>query len=114
MGVKIHLYGNGYATFRCPGCNDLHAISVNVGSWTWDGSLTAPTISPSILERSGHFAKPGDCWCTYNAEHPDEQVSFRCHICHSFIKNGKIEFLNDCTHSLAGKTVDLPDWVDLP
>lgn len=28
-------------------------------------------------------------------------------ICHSFVRNGKIEFLSDCTHELAGKTVEL-------
>lgn len=34
--------------------------------------------------------------------------------CHSFVRDGKIEFLNDSTHSLAGQTVDLPplpDWL---
>jgi hypothetical protein len=29
------------------------------------------------------------------------------HRCHSFITDGKIEFLSDCTHSLAGQTVEL-------
>lgn len=24
--------------------------------------------------------------------------------------DGRIQFLNDCTHALAGQTVDLPDW----
>ncbi len=34
--------------------------------------------------------------------------------CHSFIEKGKIRFLPDCTHSLAGQTVDLPEneWPD--
>jgi hypothetical protein len=31
-------------------------------------------------------------------------------ICHSFVTDGRIQFLNDCTHSLAGQTVDLPDF----
>jgi len=30
-------------------------------------------------------------------------------ICHSFIRDGKIQFLGDCTHALAGQTVDLPE-----
>ena len=29
--------------------------------------------------------------------------------CHSFIKDGQIQFLGDCTHSLAGQTVALPN-----
>jgi len=110
MGVKLSL-NEKWASFRCPGCNETHTVSVNVGRWTWNGSLDAPTFSPSILERSGHYAKPGEpCWCTYNAENPTEPVSFRCHVCHTFVTDGKIQFLGDCTHDLAGKTVELPDW----
>ena len=33
--------------------------------------------------------------------------------CHSFIQNGQWQFLSDCAHALAGKTVPmepLPDW----
>lgn len=29
-------------------------------------------------------------------------------ICHSFITDGSIEYLSDCTHELAGETVPLP------
>jgi hypothetical protein len=29
--------------------------------------------------------------------------------CHSFVRAGMIEFLSDCTHELAGKTVPIPD-----
>jgi hypothetical protein len=32
--------------------------------------------------------------------------------CHSFVTDGKIEFLNDSTHKLAGQTVPLPDMPD--
>ena len=30
--------------------------------------------------------------------------------CHTFVTDGRIQFLGDCTHALAGQTVDLPDW----
>jgi hypothetical protein len=33
-------------------------------------------------------------------------------ICHSFITDGRIQFLGDCTHRLAGQTVPIPDWED--
>lgn len=29
--------------------------------------------------------------------------------CHSFVRDGKIEFLGDCTHEMAGTTIELPD-----
>jgi hypothetical protein len=31
-------------------------------------------------------------------------------VCHSFVVDGRIQFLGDCTHHLAGQTVDLPPW----
>jgi hypothetical protein len=31
-------------------------------------------------------------------------------VCHSFVTDGRIQFLTDCTHAFAGRTVDLPEW----
>jgi hypothetical protein len=31
--------------------------------------------------------------------------------CHSFVRDGCIQFYADSTHALAGQTVELPDWV---
>lgn len=36
--------------------------------------------------------------------------TFPIWVCHSFVRDGKIEFLGDCTHEFAGKTVDLEAW----
>ena len=30
-------------------------------------------------------------------------------VCHLFLRAGRIQFLHDCRHALAGQTVDLPD-----
>jgi len=32
--------------------------------------------------------------------------------CHSFIRDGQIEFCSDSTHELAGKTVRLLEWTE--
>lgn len=75
----------------------MHGVPVKAregtrpGPWAWNGDLTLPTLSPSILCR----------WTHGEAHEP------RC--CHSFVRNGRIEFLSDCTHALAGQTVDLPE-----
>lgn len=112
--------GGSSAGFYCPGCKELHAVNITPGSsplWTYNNNPYSPTFHPSVLVQSGHYAKHYDgkgCWCTYYKEHPEEEDDgFRCVICHSFIRDGKIIFLNDCTHALAGQTVDLPD-IDLP
>ena len=31
-------------------------------------------------------------------------------VCHSFVVDGRIQFLGDCTHELACQTVDIPDF----
>jgi hypothetical protein len=106
------LAGGGVA-FWCPGCDEAH--NVTPGIWAWDGNVERPTFSPSVLVRSGHYIdgkKP--CWCTYNAEHPDDPAVFTCSVCHSFVRDGRIEFLSDCTHRLAGQTVPLPPWPEEP
>jgi hypothetical protein len=36
----------------------------------------------------------------------DERKTF---VCHSFVTDGRIQYLGDCTHAMAGQTVDLPD-----
>jgi hypothetical protein len=89
--------------FRCPGCDDNHQIGV--GAWTFNGDLDRPTFTPSVLvggvqwDADSGFHKPN------HAVAPGESI-----VCHSFITDGRIQFLGDCTHVLAGQTVDLPEW----
>ena len=106
---------HGVHVILCPGCGEKHTIDKR---WTFNGSVDAPTFTPSLLIRSGHYARqfvPGkdSCWCTYNAENPDDPAPFSCGVCHSFITDGRIQFLADCTHKLAGQTVDLPILEDV-
>lgn len=112
--AKILVYSDGMIEYPCPGCEDLHVLNMPglAHHWEWNGDKDCPTFSPSILVRSGHYVPghKGECWCKFNANNPDEKPDFECSICHSFIRNGKIEFLNDCTHELKGKTVKMEDY----
>lgn len=103
--------GNGL-TFWCPGCDTVHVINHGGNGWAWNGNAEKPTFSPSVLVTSGHYSpgERGACWCTYNAEHPDAPAPFKCQRCHSFVRDGQIQFLTDSTHHLAGQTVPLADW----
>ena len=48
--------------------------------------------------------------CKERRENPDEDHRpWFCRVCHTFVTDGRIQFLSDCTHALAGQTVDLPD-----
>ena len=110
-------YGPDMVAFRCPGCKSTHPIRIEpkAGSpaWGFNGNYELPTFTPSVLVRSGHYC-PGhegdQCWCTYNAENPGGEMPFECGVCHSFVTNGQIQFLGDCTHALAGQTVALPKF----
>jgi len=75
--------------FWCPGCGYCHYIDTK--RWIFNKNMEKPTVSPSILI------------------HPGDNTP-RCHI---FITNGQIRYLNDCTHKLAGQTIDMtphPGW----
>ncbi len=111
--------GEGILTYWCQGCEETHQISHGAGRWTWDGNAEAPTFNPSVLVRSGHFAEGFDpakrgCWCTYDAEaiaKGEEPSGFKCRRCHTFIKGGIVQFLDDCSHELRGfhPLPDLPE-----
>jgi len=80
--------------FVCPGCGHGHGLYIShpndVGAqWTWDGNIEKPTVQPSIMSK----------W--------DYGTGKK--VCHMFVREGKIIFLNDCTHELRGKTVDMKD-----
>jgi hypothetical protein len=85
----------------CPGCIEwggtgLHMLPVSGDAtkrpmWTWNGSLSSPTLSPSIMTHNGDDG-----------------------ICHSYLEEGVWRYLDDTTHSLAGQLIpapDLPDFV---
>lgn len=105
MGVlskKLRSAEGGRVLFWCPGCDGAHQITVKDDPnrqgpiWGYNGNPDAPTFTPSVLVR-------------YNgadADKPDGIPS----VCHSFVTDGRIQFLSDCTHHLAGQTVELPDF----
>lgn len=105
--------------FKCPGCHQEHHVNTNVPpnyhwahgyNWGFNGNVDAPTFTPSILIKTGHYVDgKHPCWCDYNKEHPDDPGP-KCSVCHSFVRDGKIQFLNDCTHELAGQTIELEDY----
>ena len=81
----------------CPACNCAHGLRVGTpADWEFNGDFEKLTFSPSLK-----------VW-GYDERRPDQNF-----VCHSFIRDGKIEFLGDCTHALAGQTVDLVDFDSL-
>lgn len=114
LSATLRSLQGGLIAFWCPGCDEAHTVKVVDGAWEWNGDVEKPTFNPSVLMTGGHFnlnrAEGASCWCTYYAEHPELKVDFKCGRCHSYVRNGNIEFLPDCSHELAGQTVPLPPF----
>jgi len=84
MAAKLEKFDDLFY-FHCPGCGHSHPFDQR---WTWNGSMESPTFTPSLLVFK---------------DFPELR-------CHSFVTDGKIQFLSDCHHSMAGQTVEIPDW----
>lgn len=111
--MRASLADNGNAPgrrvhFRCPGCDNVHGVTVDVPTgWGWNGDLERPTFTPSILVHP--HQKFVDEELEGDALLAPENLTMTP-ACHSFVTDGRIQFLGDCTHTLAGQTVDLPPW----
>jgi len=93
----------------CPGCDDIHGIEIEQPQkmWQYDGNAESPTISPSILVN-------GIQWAEGKSFHKSNHLvaAGQPTVCHSFVRAGQWQFLGDCTHTLAGQTVDMVDIPD--
>lgn len=90
--------GGGLAALHalCPACGFEHKFCVDpegtgrhhTDVWKFNGDYDRPTFSPSMFaNRYGN-----------EPHHPR---------CHSHVENGRWRFLKDCTHDMAGQTVDM-------
>lgn len=80
-------------TFYCPGCQCNHGVITIAHPgpgpvWSFNNDFIKPTIRASVLV---YEHGPG---------------TYRCHF---FVTDGKIQYLGDCTHKLAGQTVEMED-----
>lgn len=87
--MRVHRYNwmdkdRAQYWFICPGCKEGHAF--NEG-WEFNGDFEKPPFNPSLF-------------CTGRKR------------CHSYVREGNIQFLSDCDHELAGQTVPIPPWSD--
>lgn len=99
--VKL-VYGEGYVdvsvdeathvTLNFPGPVGLLTLPVIIkgtrdgtGCWTWNGDVDKPTLRPSVLTTAQHLGMH----------------------CHTWVSDGKAQFLEDCSHELRGQTVDM-------
>lgn len=84
-GKKYHMT---QYEWMCLGCGYTHvfALKSEGGHHEFNMDLNNPTVSPSLV---ADFT-PG-------------------RKCHTYIKNGTVEYLGDCWHHLKGTTIPLPE-----
>lgn len=95
---KIKFITNTELTFYCLACKEYHNLNT---TWNFNGNFDKPTIRPSLLITLK--------WWNEITNKYDKEVQ----RCHSYITDGKIEYLSDCKHDMKGMTVELPnvDWL---
>lgn len=86
--------GETYVRYSCPGCKHEHTVPAK--RWHWNGDVNKPTLSPSVR----HF---------YVLPAHDGRPSVEVTTCHYHVRNGIIEYCNDCEHDLKGQKVELPE-----
>jgi len=77
--------GERSPTIMCPACKYPHLFN---SGWTFNGNYEKPTFTPSMLVQSHDLLR-------------------RKTVCHSYVTNGEIRFLGDCTHDMKNQTVKL-------
>ena len=86
ISLKNQDGAHGGWLIECPACGFGHLFDKG---WTFNGDVDKPTFRASML--------------IY-----EDTVNNRPR-CHSFVTDGKIQYLADSTHDMRGRTVDLPD-----
>lgn len=114
--MKLHTTDQpGFLTFKCPACGNCHGVWTQPRAdgkpvWGWNGSMDRPTFTPSIKVMSHTWVPP----VTPENHEEWKRAPWEQHkvdtVCHSFVRDGFIEYCSDCTHTMAGKTVELPEW----
>lgn len=126
MGLLSPILRNGTdgrLTWWCPGCDGPHTIQTGQGAgprWGWNGDVDRPTFTPSVLVT---WTEPANLHneeamqrdlaeAKRRREAGEQHVKLPCadKCCHSFVVDGQMQMLGDCTHHLAGQTVPIPAW----
>lgn len=88
----------------CLACGEGHALT----GWQFNGDRDRPTFSPSLLVTGKRPITDDEA----NRIMAGESLIIPDRICHSFIVDGNIQYLRDCTHEFAGRTIQLPEFGD--
>lgn len=121
LSSKLASMGDGMYRHFCPGCKRFHYFSTirdpefNNPIWEWNGDPVRVTIHPSMWIYTEQPKGIGTPEFKKIMEKKKEDPSFkipyeRRTICHYWLKDGMITYLEDSAHELKGQTVVLPEF----
>lgn len=96
-------------TYWCQGCRELHqVITSGPGAWEYNNNPDAPTFHPSVKVTGLQIYQDdrGDWTGKWKKDASGNPIPL---ICHTYITDGMVRFLEDCTHEFAGQTLPLPE-----
>jgi hypothetical protein len=97
--------------FFCPGCKCAHGVIVtHEPKWGWNESMEKPSFTPSILTTWTDFTEEGLAMLDRGEDPPNGKYPSREIRCHSYVTDGNIHFLDDCSHDLKGQIVPLSEF----
>lgn len=99
--THVELNMPGPLPYRCLPIQ-LRGTREGTGNWSWNGDVDKPTLKPSIKTTG---------WVGANTCNDDGKPSRKV-ICHTWVNDGKAQFLDDCTHELVNQTVELLEVED--
>lgn len=95
--------GEGCYFHWCPACQEMHPLPDN---WTFNGKPESPTFTPSFKQSGVQRIFIDGKWTgEWKRDARGNVIPF---ICHYVLTDGILNFCSDCSHSMAGKSIPLP------
>lgn len=88
----------------CPGCQEMHILP---DSWNFNGNLEFPTFTPSFKHTGHQIVVVEGHWTGEWVRDANGNTIPSC--CHYILTNGQLNYCGDCTHSLSGQSIPLPE-----
>lgn len=89
--ITVDDWGNNQLAIYCEGCKSHHAFTIGQNGWWFNFDFVNPTFDPSMLVNGTSVPE----------KYKGKEGYLRCH---SFVRNGEIQYLDDCDHELKNTT----------
>ena len=114
LSKYLRLAEDNRIIFYCPGCDNRHNVRVNADdgpSWFYNNNAEKPTFTPSVLTRWNKQLITDEEYFENMEDYLNGSkiIPYINMVCHLFITDGMIQYLDDCTHELKGKIIPMQE-----